>query len=71
VDLRTMVRELDEVIARSRCTTERETALLNALPYCGLRRRKQDQVRAMSDHLRRLQSLRSGLRTKAKAGLMA
>jgi hypothetical protein len=68
MDLRTMVRELDEVITRTRSATERETAHLNALPCCGQRRRKQQQVRAMRDHLHRLQSLRSGVRTRRRPG---
>ena len=41
MDLRTTVRELDEMITRAQLATERESALLKVLPDCGLRRRKQ------------------------------
>jgi hypothetical protein len=50
MDLGTMMRELDEVIARAQSAATRESTLLNALPDCGLRRRKQRQVRASRDH---------------------
>ena len=66
MDLRTMIRELDEVIARARCAAERETILLNALPDCGLRRRKRKQVRDQRNQLQRLRSLRRGLRTRRR-----
>jgi hypothetical protein len=40
MDLRTKLRELDEVIARTRSATEREAAVSNGLPNVHLRRRK-------------------------------
>ena len=61
MDLRTTMRELDEVIVRAQQVTERENALLNVLPDCGLRRRKQHQVRAMRAHVDRLRRLRRGV----------
>ena len=66
MDLGTMMRELDEVIARAQSAATRESTLLNALPDCGLRRRKQRQVRALRDQLQRLRSLRSGVRTRRR-----
>jgi hypothetical protein len=68
MDLRTMMRELDEVITRAQSATDRETALLKTLPKCGLRRRKQQQVRAMRDHVQRLQRLRSVVKTRRRFG---
>jgi hypothetical protein len=68
MDLRTMVRELDEVIARARSATEREVALLKALPQCGLRKKKQEQVQAMRAHVYRLQRLRSAVKAKRSPG---
>jgi hypothetical protein len=56
MDTRTMIRELDEVIARAHSAAEREVALLDVLPNCGLRRRKQAQVRTMRAHVDRLQT---------------
>ena len=70
MDLGTMMRELDEVIARAQSAAAREIALLNALPdcgqHCGQRRTKVRQVRAMRDQLQRLRSLRSGVRTQRR-----
>ena len=66
MDLGTMMRELDEVIARAQSAAAREITLLNALPDCGQRRRKERQVRAMRDQLQRLRSLRSGIRTRRR-----
>ena len=61
MDHRTALRELDELIARARSATERETALLNVLPGCISRERKQRQVRAMRVRLHELRQLRSAL----------
>ena len=66
MDSRTMVRELDEIIARARSATERELALLKALPECELRKRKQAEVHAMRAHVYRLQRFRSNVKTKRK-----
>ena len=49
MDERTTLRELDEIISRSRSATEREAKLLEALPACGLRKRKQKAMRGMRD----------------------
>jgi methionine synthase II (cobalamin-independent) len=67
MDHRTMVRELEEVIARSESATARETKVLNALPDCFLRRRKQSEVRAMQAHLQRL---RKAVRAKRRPGAL-
>jgi hypothetical protein len=62
VGIRTTVRELDEMIARTRSATERETKLVvRALPACSLRRRKKRVVRTMRDQLQRLENLRSAV----------
>jgi hypothetical protein len=66
MDLGTMMRELDEVIARAQSAAAREITLLSALPDCVQRRRKERQVRAMRDQLQRLRSLRSGIRTRRR-----
>jgi methionine synthase II (cobalamin-independent) len=66
MDLRTTVRELDEIITRAHRATERESALLKVLPDCGLRHRKQHQVRMMRAHVDRLRSLRRGVRTSRR-----
>ena len=68
MDTRTMIRELDEVIARAHSAAEREVALLDVLPNCGLRRRKQAQVRTMRAHVDRLQRLRSSLKIRRPPG---
>ena len=70
MDHRTMVRELEEVIARSESATARETRELNALPDCFLRRRKQAEVRAMQAHLQRLRGLRKAVRAKRRPGAL-
>ena len=67
MDLRTMIRELDEIIARARSAAERETTLLNALPDCDLLHRKQKQPRARRNQMQRLRGLRSKLRTRRRA----
>jgi len=61
MDVRTTVRELDEMIARTRSATERETKLVGMLPSCSLRRRKERVVRTMRDQLQRLENLRSAV----------
>jgi hypothetical protein len=66
MDLRTTLRELDEVIERAQAATEREVALLDVLPKCGLRRRKQEQVHTMRAHVRRLRDLRRIVRTRRR-----
>ena len=55
---RTMMSELDEVIARAESTVEREAAILDALPDCRLRRRKKERVRSTRAHVHRLRRLR-------------
>jgi hypothetical protein len=64
MDIRTTLRELDEVIERAQAATEREVALLDVLPKCGLRRRKQEQVRTMRMHVHRLRSLRRTVKAR-------
>jgi hypothetical protein len=66
MDTCTMIRELDEVIARAQSTVAREAALLDALPDCGLRRRKHDQVRAVRGHVYRLRKLRHAAAVRAR-----
>jgi hypothetical protein len=68
MDSRTMVRELDEMIARARSVMERELSLVKALPECGLRKRKQQQVYALRAHLHQLQSLQTAVKTKRSPG---
>jgi hypothetical protein len=68
MERRTMMRELDEVIARAQTATAREAALVDVLPDCDLRHRKQEQVRTMRAHVHRLQRLRSALRTNRPPG---
>ena len=67
MDFRTTIRELDELIKRTQSALEREEAILNALSETGLRREKQQQVRAMRIQLRRLRSQRNA--TKANRRL--
>jgi hypothetical protein len=66
MDLRTTLREPDEMIERSQIATEREEMLLDALPACGLRRRKQERVRTMRAHMRRLRSLRRTAKSRRR-----
>jgi hypothetical protein len=68
MDTRTMMRELDEVIARAQSVAERESAFVNVLPDGGLRRRKQEQVRTMRVHVHRLRKLRSTVRERRRSG---
>jgi hypothetical protein len=58
MDVRTTVRELDEMIARTRSATERETKLVGMLPASSLRRRKERVVRTMRNQLQRLENMR-------------
>ena len=58
MDVRTTVRELEEMIARTRSATERETKLAGMLPASSLRRRKERVVRTMRDQLQRLENMR-------------
>jgi len=67
MDTRTIVRELDEVMARTRSTTDRELELIRSLPACSLRRRKERLVSKMRSHLRRLQSLRTSVVNSRRA----
>ena len=69
MDFRTTVRELDEMIARTRSTTEHETKLVRALPRCTLRRRKERIVRTMRDQLERLENLRSAIYRNRQAAI--
>src|SRR5262245_55342444 len=68
MDTRTMLRELDEVIARAQSTAEREAAILEVLPDCVLRRRKQERLRATRAHVHRLRELRSTVRVSRGPG---
>jgi len=68
MDLRTKMRELDEVIGRAHCAIEREIALLEVLPNSRLRRRKQHRMRIMRAHLDRLRCLRSAIKTTRRPG---
>ena len=65
---RTMMRELDEVIARAQSTVEREAAILDALPDCRLRRRKQERVRSTRAHVHRLRKLRGTMAAGRRLG---
>ena len=68
MDHRTTVRELDEMIVRTRSAAEREMKLVRALPPCGLRRRKERLVRSMRDHLRQLHSLQTTVQRHRRPG---
>jgi hypothetical protein len=61
MDLRTTIRELDELIRRTQSLIERETAVLVALPPSRLRYEKQRRVRSMRTQLRRLRNHRSSM----------
>ena len=61
MDLRTTIRELDELISRTESVIDREAAILLALPSSPLRREKQTRVRAMRAQLRRLRNQRSSM----------
>jgi hypothetical protein len=68
MDVRTIMRELDEVIARVQSVTEREIALSHILPDSRLRRSKQEQVRTMRGHVQRLRSLRCAVKAERRLG---
>lgn len=68
MDSGTMVRELDEMIARARTVLEREITLVEALLESGLRKRKQRQVRAMRAHVHQLQRLRTAVKARRSPG---
>ena len=68
MDTRTKMRELDEVIARAQSAAEREATLVDVLPDCGLRRKKQAQVRTMRSYVHRLQRLRSAVKATRRVG---
>ena len=58
MDLRTALRELDELIWRTQSVVERETTFMMGLPRSRLRAEKQQRVRAMRTQLRRLRNQR-------------
>jgi phosphomevalonate kinase len=66
MDLRTIIRELDELIQRTRSALEHEGAILNGLLETSLRREKQQQIAAMRIQLRRLRRQRSAIKTKRR-----
>ena len=70
MDVRTKVRELDEVITRTRSATARELKLARALPACSLRRRIERRVRLMRDRLQRLQTLRNAVYRARRPAVM-
>ncbi len=61
MDLRTTIRELDELIGRTESVINRDAAILRALPPSALRREKQKRVRSMRAQLRRLRNQRSSM----------
>ena len=62
MDLRTTIRELDELISRTQSDIESETAALLALPR-SRRHEKQQRVRSMRTQLRRLRNQRNSITT--------
>jgi hypothetical protein len=58
MDVRTTIRELDELIRRTECVLNREEATLLALPPSRVNREKQQRVRSMLTQLRRLRNQR-------------
>ena len=62
MDLRTTIRELDELISRTQSVIDSETAALFALPRSRLRHKKQQRVRSMHTQLRRLRNQRNSIR---------
>ena len=68
MDGRTTLRELDEVIARSRRATEREAKLVEALPPCSARSRKERALRALREHLQRLRAFRRVFGARKRRG---
>jgi hypothetical protein len=65
MDVRTAIRELDELIRRMQSIVERESPRLRALPL-RLRQEKQRRVRSMRSHLRRLRNHRNSM-TKSRS----
>ena len=65
MDVRTAIRELDELIRRMQSVIERESTRLLALPL-RLRQEKQRRVRSMRSHLRRLRNHRNSM-TKSRS----
>ena len=63
MDLRTTIRELDELINRTQSVIDSETAVLLALPQSRLRHEKQQRVRSMRTQLRRLRNQRNSMTT--------
>ena len=63
MDLRTTIRELDELISRTQSVIDSETAVLLALPRSRLRHEKQQKVRSMRTQLRRLRNQRNSVTT--------
>ena len=61
MDLRTTIRELDELIGRTESVINREATILLALSSSPLRREKQKRVRSMRAQLRRLRNQRSSI----------
>jgi hypothetical protein len=61
MDVRTAIRELDELIRRTQSVLDRETAHLLALPRTRLRLAKQLRVHSMRSHLRRLRNQRNSM----------
>jgi hypothetical protein len=59
MDDRTTMRELVEVIARSRSATEREAKLVAAVPKCSARTRRQRALEMLRDHLSTARSAES------------
>jgi hypothetical protein len=63
MDLRTTIRELDELISRTQSVIDSETASLLALPRSRLRHEKQQRVRSMRTQMRRLRNQRKSITT--------
>ena len=61
MDLRTTIRELDELISRTESVINREAAILHALPPSPLRRENQKRARSMRVQLRRLRNQRTSI----------
>jgi hypothetical protein len=62
MDVRTTIRELDELIKRTLSAIEHEQAILKALPEGSLRGEKQQQIGAMRIQLRRLRRQRNAVK---------
>jgi hypothetical protein len=59
MDDRTTLRELDEMIARSRRATEHEAKLVELLPPSSARTRKERTIGVRREHMQRLRRFRS------------